>query len=351
MNHYLDLRDMVSYFMLPCDPTKRTGTLQCPVCGNKSLRINFQKNIYNCPACEEVHGGILDFWALQRGITESDKKERYRLVSKDIRDTFHTERPVQRKVVQPIVMPEEELASTEERHNAYSLILDSLDLKGVHQSDLIHRGLSNEEIKALCLKTAPKSQMRMVLKKIGEKTSLSGIPGIYRDEEGFKAVTAQGFLIPQKDIIGNIQGCQIRMDEVTEGKYRSYSSANYPNGTKSSNFVHVASPDYKNLDLSKVIITEGPLKADIINHYVGGTVIAVPGVNSLSRLPEVLRELSKRGVSRIAIAYDMDYTTNKFVLRGLDKLKSMISLEGMKYTQLVWDKAFKGYDDYLKAIS
>ena len=349
----IDIRDAVSYFGLPCDPRKRTGTLTCPVCGNKSLRINFQKNIFNCPACEEVHGGILDFWALQRGIVESDKKTRYKLASKDIQKTFGNNTPKRAekpKEVQAFI-DEERIASTEDRNKFYSLFLDHLELKGQHKSNLIKRGLSEAEIKKLNLKSAPRSQMRMVLKRIEEQTNLSDIPGIYKDEDGFKAVTAEGFLIPQRDIFGNIQGCQIRMDNVKEGKYRSYSSSSFPNGTKSCSFVHVASQDYRNLDLSKIIITEGPLKADIICHYIGGTIIAVPGVNSLSKLPEVLRELRKRGATNIHIAYDMDYMTNKFVLRGLDKLKAMISSEGLKYSQIVWDKAFKGYDDYLRAIA
>ena len=346
MDQKLYLRDAVRYLGLPCDPHKRTGTLICPACGRKTLRINFAKDVYNCPACEEMHGGILDFWALFRGIDHPDKHEKRLLAARDFYQ--YVDGKIISKTIPEPIMEEKPMAGVKERSMAYNAILDSLTLSGKHRQDLIKRGLTDADIQRLKIKTGPTSDLRMVLRK----GAWEQIPGIYHDQEGYKSVRVKGYLIPQVNLEGDIQGCQIRNDNPDKGKYISYSSAGYENGVSSSNFVHVASKNYSRLDARNVIITEGPLKANVINRYTDFTVLAVPGVNSLSRLPGFLYELKDRGTKKVYIAYDMDFDKNISVLRGLDKLQRLVSDIGIRYSVIDWSKEYKslglkGFDDYL----
>ena len=134
------------------------------------------------------------------------------------------------------------------------------------------------------------------------------------------------------------------MDDATDRKYRWISSRDLPDGTASETWCHVVG------DISEdfPIITEGPLKADIVSEYLHRTVIAVPGVNSLGHLKDdVLPSLQKCGVTKIYIGFDMDYVTNPHVKNGRDQLKSMLSEFGLQYVTYVWNPYYKGLDDYV----
>ena len=65
-----------------------------------------------------------------------------------------------------------------------------------------------------------------------------------------------------------------------------------------------------------VLLTEGPLKADVIHYITGQTVIAVPGVNSLKHLKETLEYLQSQGTTKVMTCFDMDYLKNPHVRDG-----------------------------------
>ena len=96
-----------------------------------------------------------------------------------------------------------------------------------------------------------------------------------------------------------------------------------------------------------VLLTEGPLKADVINCLTGLTVVAVPGVNSLKHLKETLKHLQKNGTTKIMTCFDMDYLKNPHVRDGYHNLANVLAENGIEYGTYLWDPHFKGLDDYV----
>ena len=97
------------------------------------------------------------------------------------------------------------------------------------------------------------------------------------------------------------------------------------------------------------VITEGPLKADVIHTLTGLTVISVPGVNTLSHLKATLEEMKSRGLCEIKTAFDMDMLTNHNVRNGFVGLMELLNEMDFKFGTYVWDARFKGLDDYIWA--
>ena len=89
------------------------------------------------------------------------------------------------------------------------------------------------------------------------------------------------------------------------------------------------------------------MKADAIHYLTGATVIAVPGVNSLNHLEEILLYAKENGTTRIMTAFDMDYLRNPFVRDAYQNLSSIISKTELEYGTYLWDPKYKGLDDYI----
>jgi hypothetical protein len=96
-----------------------------------------------------------------------------------------------------------------------------------------------------------------------------------------------------------------------------------------------------------VIITEGPMKADVIYSLTGQTVLAVPGVNSLNHLKATLKYLKENGTKQIMTAFDMDYLTNPHVTNGYRDLSGILASLGLPYGTYLWNPEHKGLDDYV----
>ena len=86
-------------------------------------------------------------------------------------------------------------------------------------------------------------------------------------------------------------------------------------------------------------------------------MLSVLGVNSTGSLPQILKELRKRGLRSIKVAFDMDYIGNEHVEEACNKLEKMMYRLGFRYSRIVWDPGkqedgellYKGLDDYLSA--
>ena len=135
---------------------------------------------------------------------------------------------------------------------------------------------------------------------------LAGVPGFFRTEDGNWALTGlpRGILIPVRNVCGQIQGLQLRKDNSVKRKFRWVSSMGEKDGCGAECWTHLAGPATETL-----ILTEGPMKADVIHALTGFSVLAVPGVN--------------------AALYAL-----------LDKLD-------LTYSTYLWDPRYKGLDDYI----
>ena len=173
-----------------------------------------------------------------------------------------------------------------------------------------------------------------------------GVPGFFRTKAGWWSFVHQrpGILIPVRDTHGMIQGLQLRLDNTENRKFRWISSVELTGGCGSPAWTHLAGRPSR-----MIVLTEGPMKADVIHALSGLTVLAVPGVNALQRLEESLTELRAQGVREIKTAFDMDYITNCYVQSAYEKLLVLLGRMGFRYGTYVWDSRYKGLDDFIWA--
>ena len=340
------MTDIISILGLPYPMRGQNSYyVRCPCCDDnpykKHLNINLQKDVFRCPRCG-VSGGIFDLYSLYTGIPRGD-------VFKALTERIRSPKLVERPKIQ--IPPQEEsedecpITDVESRHATYSALLDKLTLAKDHRENLLGRGLSEDNVARLGYKTTPVVGMTSIAKLLqADGKYLAGVPGFYRMESGDWTFVreSRGILIPVRDKSGLIQGLQIRLDNVQRRKFRWISSAERKDGCKAEGWVHIAG------DIgAKMILTEGPMKADVIHALSGHSVIAVPGVNSLLHLKPVLEDLRKCGLTEIKTAFDMDFSTNRHVQDGLRNLLALLDEMNFRFGTYVWDPRYKGLDDYI----
>lgn len=338
------MSEVVSLLNLPGPPGGRSAYyIQCPCCDDsprkKHLNINLKKEVFRCPKCG-VHGGIFDLYALYTGVPRDKVREALveRLGVPEIRKSV-PKRPLPKEV------PESPLADIYARHRTYSALLDKLTLAEDHRNNLLSRGLTEPEIEELGYKTTP----IVCLKAISIDAQpyglpVAGVPGFYQEKDGSWSFVQEkrGILIPVRDQYGRIQGIQIRRDNVERRKFRWVSSVNKNNGCSAVGWTHLAGSAR-----ARIILTEGPMKADVIHALTGMTVLAVPGVNALTQLEAALQCLREEGLEEIKTAFDMDLVANHHVQNGYNELLQLLDRMGFRYGTYLWDTRYKGLDDYI----
>lgn len=340
--------EVVSLLGLPSPPQGRSAYyLQCPCCDDnprgKHLNINLKKEVFRCPRCG-VSGGIFDLYSLYTGTPKNEVRAAL-MERLGMGGTVQRRQAPKRPVPEYQEVPESPLADLDTRHAAYSALMCKLTLAEDHRENLLGRGLTENEISQLGYRTAPVAGMAAVTKQLeAEGVRLAGVPGFYRDKYGsWTCVQGQrGILIPTRDRQGRIQGLQLRRDNTEKRKFRWVSSAERQDGCRAEGWLHLAGPVQP-----KLILTEGPMKADIIHALTGLTVLAVPGVNALTQLKAVLADLRTQGLTEIKTAFDMDFVTNRHVQDGYNNLLQLLSEMGFTFGAYLWDPRYKGLDDYV----
>lgn len=331
--------DVIPLLGLPTPPAgKNSFNLPCPCCDDKPkgrhLNINLRKDVFRCPRCG-FSGGVLDLYAFYAKIP------REKVLEELLDRKGKIFRPQQARL--PAV-EENPLTGVEERHATYTALLQSLTLASDHRENLLSRGLSPEEIHRLGYKTTPVLGFASLAKRLREKgLYLAGVPGFYKSQSQWTLkIPGRGILIPVRDVQGQIQGLQVRLDNVEKRKFRWLSSNGLEEGCGAKTWVHLAGEPRP-----LVLLTEGPMKADVIHFLTGQTVLAVAGVNSLSQLQPILKELRAAGMEKIMTAFDMDYLTNPHVRAGQENLAHLLDQCGISYGTYLWDPRYKGLDDYI----
>ena len=342
--------DIVSLLKLPFPKHGESAyNIHCPCCDdprdnrNKHLNINLRKNVFCCPKCG-LGGGMFDMYAYFANVPRKDVKKE---LDKRIGNFQVPEGDVKNMPITP--PPAEEIESplmdVESRHATYNALLSKLNLATDHRENLKNRGLNDENIDILGYKTTPVAGMSMMAKQLrSEGYYLAGVPGFFRKETGEWTFIheARGILIPVRNQDGLIQGLQIRRDNTEKRKFRWVSSTDRKDGCKAEGWAHLAGPVSE-----QMILTEGPMKADIVHALTGISVIAVPGVNALTHLRLMLKVLREKGLVKIMTAFDMDFTTNHNVQNGFRNLLQLLDGMDFKFGTYVWDARYKGLDDYI----
>ena len=349
----IHITDIIPLIGIPGPTHGRTVyNITCPCCddspGKKHLNINLLKDVFCCPRCK-FSGGVFDLYAYYANVDRTTVREVLieRLGLKDSGSSYEGSRKRERRTpVQPFQQDIElPLTDIDARHETYTALLSKLSLASDHRENLLKRGLTDEKIRELGYKTMPVLGFTAIAKSLqSEGFYLAGVPGFYHTKEGNWSLIQEkrGILVPTRTPDGKIQGLQVRRDNIKKGKFRWVSSVGKQDGCKAETWTHIAGGPAQT-----VLLTEGPMKCDIINYLTGLTVIAVPGVNSLTHLREVLEYVKQQGTTRIMTAFDMDYLKNPHVKDGYLNLANLIADVGIEYGTYLWDPQFKGLDDYI----
>ena len=313
----------------------------CPFCGDHGsgkhhLSLNTDTDQYRCNLCG-AHGNSVSLYARLKGM--SNKEAYLELVEETKVYPMPQTPPPQTQERQP--------AALQQRHAAYSDMLDHLTLLDRHGENLLERGLSEERIRENGYKSMPETERgrRLIadlLRSCGHE--LSGLPGFRTYYGEWTLSGPNGFLIPVRNKDGLIQGLKIRLDDADapNRKYRWLSSRGLPNGTRSYSWVHVTGGRSR----KRAFLTEGPLKGDVASFLANDELfLCIGGVNALHGLTDTIRAL---GVREVVEAMDMDQMTNPNVRKAvLTMRKEVQKIPGIRYSKYTWNPAYKGVDDYL----
>ena len=347
----LTMRSAVELLGIDADTRRSSVNIMCPICGKpheKKLNINFDKSdggVFRCAKCG-VAGKPLHFWALFRGLDSYDitsvAKDYYAYIKGNTE-----KREVAARKREPVIRKDVDIAPIEIRDMTYRKLLSLLPLRDSHRQNLIDRGFSDEAIEKGLYKSYPQTGLERLCKKLlSEGFVLEGVPGFYLKDSGEWSMIrmGDGFIIPQKNSRGQIQGCQLRLMN-SSVRYLTLSTGdNYKCGSKGRAYCHFSRGS---IESSKIILTEGPLKADAITELCGYSVIAIQGVNAVGQLPNAIAFAKESGVREVLIAFDMDIRTNEQVNRALLKMKALLNSYDMPFRTLYWGEEHKGLDDWL----
>ncbi|MEP0873002.1 hypothetical protein NDA01_24750 [Trichocoleus desertorum AS-A10] len=144
--------------------------------------------------------------------------------------------------------------SAKERDRYYRKLLEQLELHPDDEADLRRRGLTDKQIKAWGVRSVEQWQ------KLRSKVSplLSGV----RADGRSLNTSGAGYLCPIRDINGLIVGCQIRLRDAEDGRYRWLSSATKAN-------LDSPTPHLQNGELPLAIHRPSKLKLDSIGMAEG----------------------------------------------------------------------------------
>lgn len=330
-------------YNIPCPNCDRVGSR------NKHLNINLRKNVFCCPKCGNFSGGVLDLYAYYENVPRDKayKMLRDRLGDKDV--CLYNKKGGKRKrqLPPPPQIPEAVLADVDVRDQVYRALLDRLSLAPDHRDNLLGRGLNDEAIVRLQYRTTPTTDFCALAQGlIDEGHDLHGVPGFYRDNSGrwTLALYRRGIMIPCRDRLGRIQGLHIRLDrKMKKGrKFLTFSSSDKMDGVGAENWCHLVGPVQE-----FVLLIEGYMKADIVHHFTGFTVLAIPGVTSLQHLEIALKELIRLGVKHVMTCFDMDYLKNWHVEGAYTKLIELLSGMNLTFGTYLWVPECNGLDDYI----
>lgn len=313
---------------------------RCPFCNDRKRRLylNTATNQFMCQHCGKS-GNSLTLYAMMHGI---DNKTAYKALANGVGSILNVQ---QKKAVE--TKPQHDIKPLNNRHDVYYDLLQMLELSSVHRNNLFERGLESGVIEQNMYRSMQTGNYRRymdIAKKLSKTHDLAGIPGFYRENGEWRFVFRKGILIPVCDYRGYIQGLQVRLDDAEKGKYCWFSSNHYNEGTRALTYIHATNLAQD----TTVYLTEGALKADVASYLMNDAgFIAVPGVNAISGLTTLLKQL---GIKEVVEMFDSDKLTNPNVANALASLQRTLMRAGIAYIPTSWNSTYKGIDDYMLAL-
>lgn len=389
---------LVDLLNLERDPKSRDDTssfnVKCPFCNDKKyhMNINRDKKCYHCVLCsdDDRNTGMLDLYSRvkfgKRHIPgrAGNGKELTQSLLRDLNEPNTSDNisaEIQQKKREQV--PSSSVACDENLHNAFSTLLSFPDftLSDKHKSDLLKRGLNEAQIESNGYRTIPgdlgwiekypkcihlwKSENLNAerikypkLKRTSESAAiadfivgqwlckkgvdLKGVPGAYVLGKRWAFNLQPGLLIPTRNVNGLIVCLQVRKDE-GKLRYMTISSKSLLYGvTEGISRLHFPLMNVGPSNDVDVILTEGPLKADVAQSLYGKSsyFIAIQGVNNTKGLNDVLKFLKACDVTTVYNALDMDKLCNPNVRKASKSIRTKIQNAGMKCKTLCWDAEY-----------
>lgn len=310
--------------------------VNCPFCGETKgkMNVNLQKNVFRCNRCD-ASGGMLELYGRLHGVSSAEANRQIREALG--KGEYRTNYQVAPKK-EPVVIFNAELADADVIDRTYQEMLSLLTLNDKHQEDLKKRGLTEEQIEIQRYRSVPLFGIKNMVQKLLESgQTVKGVPGFYEDQDGKWTINFSsknsGILIPIQSPEGKIQGFQIRLDQVMEGrKYIWLSSVKFKNGVSSGSPVHVIG----NLDAEQIYLTEGALKGTIAHYLSGDTFICVAGVNQYRNLKPVLEMLKSRHLQHL-------WTESTYVNRRISLMRGSAMRESVTDVRIILECLQEAY--------
>ena len=319
----------------------------CPFCDSSSKKLSLTtdsgkgyKNVYKCYKCGES-GSAIKLYATLKGL---NNKEAFKelITNGDVNKNTKIEKIIKKGNEIPSCL---ETADLDTLDKVYKDFIKLLKLDRSSYENLKSRGIDDDYIRIKGYKSIPanyQERYEITNKLINMGHRLEGIAGFYKDEYNKWTFNGtQGYLVPIRDLNGRINSFQIRMNQkINKLRYTYFTSSKYSTGAKALAIPNVSLG--KNTDY--IYITEGPLKGDIASFFSGDTFFSVPGVNAgIDILIKYLKEVNP---IKVIICYDMDMYEIPEVKNALVKLINKLNDVGIYSELKLWDKKYKGIDDY-----
>jgi Domain of unknown function (DUF3854) len=259
---------------------------------------------------------------------------------------------------------------------AYRVVLAQLRLDTSDREALLARGLDSRGVAAEAFRStrseSPARIARAVVTALGEEAARR-VPGIvWRHRTGEDPTrgwwhwrAAVGVLIPVRDLEGRVVALKVRRCDESDSPYGRYvyvsSAARRVREGEPQRYVDLPGPsalcavhvpvearalrDTK----TRLVITEGELKAAVAAALLHEPVVSIPGVSAWAAGVDLA---VLWGAREVVVAFDMDATTNRFVAKALGVLVSELRQEGISVRVWRWPydgTRWKGLDDYLLA--
>lgn len=173
-----------------------------------------------------------------------------------------------------------------------------------------------------------------------EGIDLKGVPGAFSLKGYWCFMYGAGMLIPTRNRQGRIVALQTRKDK-GKLRYLTVSASGLPYAVSEGiSRTHFPLSNVSPAEAKEVLITEGPLKADVAACLYGQPVLifALHGVGNTRQVFEICRWLVSQGVDKIGNAFDMDKLCNPNVRKASRKLRKILSDCHMSMYQKCWDE-------------
>ncbi len=248
------------------------------------------------------------------------------------------------------------LRTSEEIDEVYRKFLDNLVLAKSHETDLQKRGLGMVSINLHGYKSMPSPVFAdAICKLLSQICDLRGIPGFYTKNKEWHFIDyrcATGTLIPIRNSKHQICAMTLRRDDDRSPKYLIISTPWQENGTPSGVPPHFATLGkiYRRDAIESLIVTEGVLKANVACELADAPVVGLISVTTFNETFSVILKEAFPQLQTVKIAFDMDAATNQAVAAQRRRLGMTLADAGIKSTILTWDRAYKGFDDYLLSL-